>query len=94
MRLPLVPAIESRDGTDDADGACWNMLIDEDDLGQVMALRPALERTNASSGDGKGMVEFNGTLISVYGSTLGKNDPPTSIGTITGEFFDFAESPR
>jgi hypothetical protein len=92
VRLPLVSPIESRDGTGDQDGACFNLLVEQDEQGVFMGIRPALSRTSGNSGNGKGIVEFNGALVSVFGTTLGRGDAPSSLGTITGDFFDFVQS--
>lgn len=93
MRLPLVSNIDSRDGTADKDERLTNTLLEKDEGVDYVALRPALETVATASGNGNGVVDFFGTLISVYGSTVGFGTTPTTIGTVSSGITDFAQSP-
>jgi hypothetical protein len=71
MRLPLVPGIDSRDGTSVKDEHLTNVLKETDGGGELACVRPGLRECDfLPSMSGKGMVSFNDTLISCYGSTL------------------------
>lgn len=93
MRLPLVPPIETRDGTSEKDGLCKNILMDQDEQGDFATLRPGLVGVSAITGAGKGLVTYNDQLLSVYGSTLTFSASLSSVMSVTGSFFDFAQSP-
>lgn len=80
MRLPLVPPIDTRDGTTDKDGHCRNMLFEQDEQGQFAVLRPSINIVAAANGNGRGIVEFQDELISVYGATLGELIIPPRFG--------------
>jgi hypothetical protein len=92
MRLPVPAPIESRDGTVEKDGLCKNLLIEQDDEVLLSALRPGLSAAMASSGSGNGITEFNGVLISSFGTSLSLGIPEVSLGTIDADFHDFVQS--
>lgn len=93
MRLPLVPELESRDGTSNKDERLTNVLS-ENDEGRVLAvLRPGLAAVATASGAGGNLTTFNGTLVSVFGTTVGTGEGPTSAGTVLAGQYDFAASP-
>ena len=93
MRLPLASQLDSRDGESNKDGRLTNVLKETDEGGELACVRPGLELMASMSGNGSGVVAFNGILISVFGTTLGYGDDPVSIGTITAGTYDFAQSP-
>ncbi len=88
-RLPIAPPVESRDGTVEKDGLCKNLLVEQDETAVYAALRPALSLLDTLSGDGNGIAEFNGTLVSVFGATLTIG---ATTSTLEDRFFDFAQS--
>ena len=92
MRLPLVPPIESRDGTVDKDCLCKNLLIEQDDDAILATLRPGLLSVGVTTGDGGGVVEFNNRLISVFGDTLFLGTNFVELGTVADGVFDFTQS--
>lgn len=92
MRLPLASQLDSRDGSTNKDGRLTNVLKETDEGGELAVVRPGLELMAAMSGAGGGITAFNGTLISVFGETLGYGDDPAPISTITAGTYDFAQS--
>jgi len=93
MRLPLVPEIESRDGTSNKDERLTNVLSENDRGINQAVIRPGLVSVVAASGAGGNLTTFNGTLVSVFGTTVGVGEGPTSVGTVVAGQFDFAASP-
>ena len=93
MRVPLASQIDSRDGEANKDGRLTNVLKETDEGGDLACVRPGLELMASMSGNGSGVVAFNGILISVFGTTLGYGDDPVSIDTIIDGTYDFAQSP-
>lgn len=93
MRLPLAGEIDSRDGSSNKDERLTNML-GEDNNGQQMAtVRPGLAAIVTASGAGGSLTTFNGSLVSVFGTTVGIGEGPTSVGTVVAGQFDFCASP-
>ena len=93
MRLPVIVELDSRDGTSNKDSRLTNMLVEQDSDVKLAVLRPGLETVVTASGAGNGVTNFNSVLVSVYGTTLGFGTTPTTIGTVSGTTFDFAQSP-
>lgn len=93
MRLPLTSDIESRDGISNRDERLTNTLLEKDEVVDYAVIRPALETVSTASGNGNGVVDFFGVLISVFGSTLGHGTTPSTIGTVGSGVTDFAQSP-
>jgi hypothetical protein len=79
MRLPLVAPLESRDGSSNKDSRMTNALAESEEGGSVACVRPGLVELNTTTGNGKGLVSFNDTLLSVYGSTLNEHGSSISI---------------
>jgi len=71
MRIPLVSPIDSRDGSDDKDALLRNVLGEMEEGGPIAAVRPGLEVAATSTGNGNGLVCFNGELVSIFGAELG-----------------------
>lgn len=92
MRLDLVPEIDSRDGSSNKDERLTNMLSEDNNGQQMATLRPGISTIATASGAGNGQVNFNGVLISVYGTTLGFGTTPSTIGTVVSGMYDFAAS--
>lgn len=92
MRLPLVTEIDSRDGSSNRDERLTNMLV-EIDAEKLACLRPSLNSISANSGDGNGLECFDGTMISVFGTTLGYGNTPASISTVVNDIYDFVKMP-
>lgn len=93
MRLDLTPEVDSRDGSSNKDERLTNVLIENDQGTQLAVVRPGLSSVATSSGNGNGVVNFNGILISVFGTTLGSGTGPTTVSTVTNGIYDFAQSP-
>lgn len=87
MRLPVVPGISTKDGTSNKNARLTNMLKERRKAGDLAVIRPGLEVSAASTGNGNGLVAFNGELVSVYGATLGLNTGPESIVATVGESY-------
>ncbi len=70
MRLPLVTDISSRDGSSTKNGRMYNVLGEKRPNGdRFAAVRPGLTESDVLSGNGRGLVCWNGTLVGVYGTT-------------------------
>jgi len=93
MRLPLIAEIDSRDGVSDKDGRLVNMLSETDEGVTLAVVRPGLSEIATATGIGGGEVNFNGVLITVYGTTLGFGSAPSTIGTVASGMYDFSQSP-
>ncbi len=93
MRLPLVSDIDSRDGTSNKDERLTNVLSEIDEGVTYATVRPALESVSSNSGNGNGLVNFEGVLISVFGATAGFGATPSTIGTVVAGSYDFCQSP-
>lgn len=93
MRLPLVFDIDSRDGVSSKDERLTNVLSETDEGVALAVVRPGLATIATASGAGGGEVNFNGVLITVFGTTLGFGETPTTIGTVVAGDYDFAQSP-
>lgn len=93
MRLPLVTELDSRNGTSDKDARLTNVLLETDEAASLACVRPGLSSVATASGVGNGLVNFNDVLISVYGTTAGFGTTPSTIATVSGDHFDFAQSP-
>lgn len=92
MRIPLITDTDSRDGSSNKDERLTNVLV-EIDSEKMACLRPGLNTISANSGDGNGMECFDGTLISVFGTTLGHGNTPASISTVVNDIYDFVKMP-
>ena len=91
MRLPLVPPIDSRDGTDEKDCLCKNLLIEAEDGIQLATLRPGQTlNTSFTAAAGNNIVEFNGSLVTSFGTKLYVEG--VEIATISAGMKDFAQS--
>lgn len=93
MRLPLIPNVESRDGTSNQDERLTNALIEVDDQGAYGCIRPGLVTAATSSGNGNGLSIIDGVLISVFGTTVGRGMGPTTVDTVLDGAYDFAQGP-
>ena len=92
VRITLVTDTDSRDGSSNKDERLTNVLV-EIDSEKLACLRPGLNTISANSGAGNGAVCFQGTLISVFGTTLGHGNTPASISTVVNGTYDFAQIP-
>lgn len=93
MRIPVVSDADSRDGVSAKDERMTNVLSENDEGVTLAAVRPGLATIATATGLGGGEVNFNGTLISVFGTTLGFGETPSTIGTVVAGSYDFAQSP-
>lgn len=93
MRMPLVIPLSSKDGISNKNARMTNTLVVKNPTGAMFAeLRPALERLADTTGNGNGVTEFNGVIISVFGDALTAGDSFAPIGTLDDHFYDFAQS--
>lgn len=92
VRIPLITDTDSRDGSSNKDERLTNVLV-EIDAEKLACLRPGLNSISSNSGDGNGLECFDGTLISVFGTTLGHGNTPASISTVVNDIYDFALIP-
>lgn len=93
MRLPLTFEIDSRDGTSNRDERLTNVLSETDEGTELAVLRPGLAAVVTASGAGGNLTTFNGTLVSVFGTTVGTGEGPTTAGTVVAGQYDFCASP-
>ncbi len=78
MRLPLNPDISSRDGSSIKNARMTNVLSEKKPTGQVVsAVRPGLTQVASTTGSGKGLVCWNGTLMAMYGTSAYKKTSGT-----------------
>lgn len=82
MRLPLIPQLSTKDGVQNKNARMTNVLVDKDEQGDFAAIRPGLRQISDTTGEGRGLVNYNDQLISVYGSTLGFLTQPEYSRTI------------
>ncbi len=81
MRLPLIPNLSTKDGEANKNARMTNALSEKNPTGAVFCtVRPGLEVIVESVGNGRGIVEFNDKLLSVYGSELQIPVIPDRIG--------------
>jgi hypothetical protein len=93
VRLELSPELETRNGVANKDARLTNTLSETENGVSVACIRPALEAVATASGNGNGLVNFQGTLISVFGATLGHGTTPSTITTVVNGKYEFAQSP-
>jgi hypothetical protein len=86
VRLPLVTAIDSRDGSDAKDALLSNVLAEAEDEVQFAAVRPGLEVAATSTGNGNGIVCFNGELVSIFGAVLGDGIEVSSGAVVVSSY--------
>lgn len=93
MRLPVVVELDSRDGVSNKDARLTNTLKESDEGVTLAVLRPGVSAIATATGNGSGVIAFDGTLISVFGTVLGYGEGPTTIGTVAAGTYDFVASP-
>lgn len=92
MRLPVVPDISTKDGSANKNARLYNALKETKPSGETLAvIRPGLTTAATSTGNAGGLVCFDGTLISVYGTTLGFG-MASSGGDIASDSWGFVSS--
>ena len=92
MRVPAVTEVDTRDGSSNKDERLTNMLAEKDS--ELMAcIRPGLNTMLTSSGNGNGLMCFNGQIMHVFGTALKFGTTPTSISTVLDDPYDFAVLP-
>lgn len=74
MRIPLITDTDSRDGSSNKDERLTNVLV-EIDSEKMACVRPGLNKAAETTGNGNGAVCFGGTLVNVFGATLGVIEP-------------------
>lgn len=93
MRLPVIHELDSRDGESNKDARLTNVLSENDEGGVLAVVRPALSTIATATGNGNGVTEFDGVLISVFGTVLGYGETPSTIGSVVSGKYDFTQSP-
>ena len=93
MRLPLVISLDSRDGSANKDARQTNVLAEDDEGGALACVRPGLQTLSTATGVGSGLTCFGGVAISVFGTTLGYGETPTTVATVATGDYDFCQSP-
>lgn len=72
MRLPVIGNISTKDGATNKNARLTNMLAEQKKNGTTLAtVRPGLNKAAETTGNGNGAVCFGGTLVNVFGATLG-----------------------
>lgn len=84
MRLPITPQLSTKDGISNKNARLTNTLKETAAQGEFATVRPGLVTAATSTGNGNGIVCFNGELVSVYGATLGAGQTE-SVGELTTE---------
>ena len=90
MRLPLIPSVESRDGTSNKDARMSNALKESENGVDFACVRPSLQLVADTTGDGNGMIYFD-TLISVFGGNVVYSESLTLIDTVVDSRYDFVK---
>lgn len=93
MKLPLAIPIDSRNGRGQYDARPVNVLKESSATGESVVKRPALVKSVGPDvpANGNGLVDFNGSLISVFGATLAvakasyRSEPPKDIPVAVAE---------
>jgi probable HAF family extracellular repeat protein len=75
MRLPIAPALSTKDGISSKNARMTNALKETDGSSELACLRPCLVEVARTVGNGRGLVAFNDRLLSIYGSTIGYKVP-------------------
>lgn len=91
MRLPLTPQLSTKDGVSNKNARLTNTLKETTSKGDIAVLRPGLTVVVGSSGVGKGLASIDGDIVSIFGTAVTEGDSLDSIGSVTGDFFDFAQ---
>lgn len=91
MRLPLIPGVESRDGTSNKDARMTNALKETENGVDYAGVRPALGLVADTTGNGNGMF-FLDTLIVVFGTSAKYSESLTTIGAVDDGMYDFVKS--
>lgn len=92
MRVPLTPQLSTKDGEANKNARMTNCLVEKNPTGaQFSSVRPALVSDTVVSGNGNGMVEFNGELVYIFGTSVRKTGVG-EIATIDSNFYDFTQS--
>ena len=83
MRLPLAGNISTKDGASNKNARMVNVLTEEKQGKTIAAVRPCLNYHSTVAGNGNGITCFDGTLVNVFGS---------SIGVPTGDVVELSET--
>jgi len=94
MRLPVVPQLSTKDGVSNKNARMTNMLKETRATGELAVVRPGLVTQAVSTGNGNGLVNFNGDLVSIFGATLGEVvvEPSGVLVASLGGFLDYTGS--
>ena len=90
MRLPLIPNVESRDGTSNKDARMTNALKESDNGVDYAGVRPAITQVADTTGNGNGMF-FLDTLITIFGTAALYSESLTSISAVDDGMYDFVK---
>ncbi len=72
MRLPLAIPLDARTGEETKDARLTNAVVENYEGRLTVSKRPGLSKTETIAGAANGVVCFNGTLISLFGTTIYK----------------------
>lgn len=92
MRLPLAIPLDARTGAATKDARLTNTVVESYEGRLTVAPRPALNQLTATTGAASGTICFNGTLVSIFGTTLSKTTALTNPQTVAAGQYDFAQS--
>ncbi len=90
MRLPLIPNVDSRDGTSNKDARMTNALKETENGVDYACVRPALSLIADTTGNGNGMFYLD-TLITIFGTNARYSESLTNIGTVASGSYDFVK---
>jgi len=72
MRFPVIGDISTKDGDGNKNARLTNTLAESKKNGTTLAtVRPGLNQVASTTGNGNGLVCFNGELVNVYDAALG-----------------------
>lgn len=72
MRLPLAIPLDSRSGSSTVDARLTNAIVENYEGRLTVSKRPGLTQLSATTGNGNGVVCFNGSLFSLFGTAAYK----------------------
>ena len=70
MRLSVFPDLSTKDGVTNENARMTNALKEVRAIGDMVNIRPGLVTFVTYAGNGNGLVDFNGTLLALYGTNF------------------------
>ena len=74
MRLPLTPALDTKDGLSNKNARLTNCLKEVKKTGEKVVVRPGLVLDDTYTGIGSGLIPFDGRLLVIYDDTVTDTD--------------------